>query len=459
MNRSNKCAATLAAGSIAALAGAASAQCDAANAFVSPPTVLNNASGHGTSTGARFLDVTGNGHLDLLVGQSKLIFDVAPDRAGIAVFPGDGQGGFGTPFLVGVEGSANPSFTRGGPRSIAGGDLTGNGHTDIVAGTQGVEFIRNNGDGTFADPVVFYDTGPGEGINDLDIADLNGNGHLDIIATDTGGATVLVAYNDGQGNFNLGNAEFLFSLRPTAARAGDFNNNGRLDIAVANSQTQPPSVTLYLNNGNGTFTSAGDFPLTAGPEDLGVGDFDNDGNLDVVVTLGGGGGGVSILYGDGAGGFAPAEQVTIPGTNFALELAVGDIDGDGTDDIAIGMLTTGGDGALGVLLSNGDRTFREGLAISTGLPRKVDLGDLNGNGRLEATHAISSGADNTPVFENGCVDICIADINGDGVVDADDFFAFLALFAAGDLQADINGDGVIDADDFFEYLALFAAGC
>ena len=54
---------------------------------------------------------------------------------------------------------------------------------------------------------------------------------------------------------------------------------------------------------------------------------------------------------------------------------------------------------------------------------------------------------------------CTADINGDGVVDADDFFDFLGLFADGDTAADINGDGVIDADDFFDYLGLFAAGC
>ncbi len=52
-----------------------------------------------------------------------------------------------------------------------------------------------------------------------------------------------------------------------------------------------------------------------------------------------------------------------------------------------------------------------------------------------------------------------ADLNGDGVIDADDFFLFLSLFASGDPRADINGDGVIDADDFFDYLGLFAAGC
>ncbi len=54
---------------------------------------------------------------------------------------------------------------------------------------------------------------------------------------------------------------------------------------------------------------------------------------------------------------------------------------------------------------------------------------------------------------------CPADLNNDGVVDADDFFLFLNFFAAGDPRADINGDGVIDADDFYDYLDLFAHGC
>ncbi len=57
------------------------------------------------------------------------------------------------------------------------------------------------------------------------------------------------------------------------------------------------------------------------------------------------------------------------------------------------------------------------------------------------------------------VDLCDADINDDGTLDADDFFAYLDLFAAGDPAADITGDGTVDADDFFAYLDLFAAGC
>ncbi len=55
--------------------------------------------------------------------------------------------------------------------------------------------------------------------------------------------------------------------------------------------------------------------------------------------------------------------------------------------------------------------------------------------------------------------LCPADIDGDGDLDAKDFFAFLDLFAAGDARADITGNGVIDANDFFAYLDLFVAGC
>jgi len=61
------------------------------------------------------------------------------------------------------------------------------------------------------------------------------------------------------------------------------------------------------------------------------------------------------------------------------------------------------------------------------------------------------------VFE--LVPVCPVDLNGDGVIDADDFFEFLDLFASQDPAADIDGSGVLDADDFFEFLAQFAAGC
>ncbi len=81
-------------------------------------------------------------------------------------------------------------------------------------------------------------------------------------------------------------------------------------------------------------------------------------------------------------------------------------------------------------------------------------------GTGKAVHANVFGSGGQIVLET--VDVgptCPPDLNGDGVVDADDFFLFLSLFAAGDMRADFNNDGVIDADDFFSFLNAFAAGC
>ncbi|MCC5785262.1 MAG: hypothetical protein JJU33_01020 [Phycisphaerales bacterium] len=120
-----------------------------------------------------------------------------------------------------------------------------------------------------------------------------------------------------------------------------------------------------------------------------------------------------------------------------------------------------GDPTLGPLEDNGGPTLTHAPAFNS---IAVDAGDCS----------VSAGGNISPVSEDqrgeerpkgsacdiGSVEyFCAPDINGDGVVDADDFFEFLSLFAAGDARADFNGDGVIDADDFFAFLSAFAAGC
>ncbi|MCB9845975.1 MAG: hypothetical protein H6811_08330 [Phycisphaeraceae bacterium] len=74
------------------------------------------------------------------------------------------------------------------------------------------------------------------------------------------------------------------------------------------------------------------------------------------------------------------------------------------------------------------------------------------------THALESDGMNS-MDDFGFTPVCLADIDGDGDADSDDFFGFLDLFVAGDDRADLDGDGDRDADDFFLYLDAFAAGC
>ncbi len=106
------------------------------------------------------------------------------------------------------------------------------------------------------------------------------------------------------------------------------------------------------------------------------------------------------------------------------------------------------------------------ITVSDTRPGRVDLG-LYPLSTVTSTNSWSAATtDGDTIFANALIyaadsagGTCRPDLNGDGVVDADDFFEFLSLFAAGDLRADFNNDGVIDADDFFLFLNEFAAGC
>ncbi len=120
-----------------------------------------------------------------------------------------------------------------------------------------------------------------------------------------------------------------------------------------------------------------------------------------------------------------------------------------------------GDPMLGPLEDNGGATLTHAPAFNS---IAVDAGDcsVSAGGTISPVTVDQRGEDRPKgaACDIGAVEyFCAPDINGDGVVDADDFFEFLSLFAAGDPRADFNADGVIDADDFFAFLSAFAAGC
>ncbi|TVS09238.1 MAG: DUF11 domain-containing protein [Phycisphaerales bacterium] len=105
------------------------------------------------------------------------------------------------------------------------------------------------------------------------------------------------------------------------------------------------------------------------------------------------------------------------------------------------------------------------IAVNDAMPGRVDLGmhppssDTGGGWWQVGTDGAVIMANALKYAASGGAPTCRPDLNGDGVVDADDFFLFLQFFAAGDLRADFNNDGIIDADDFFIFLNEFAAGC
>ncbi len=212
-------------------------------------------------------------------------------------------------------------------------------------------------------------------------SDLNGDGFLDIttVNEDTDDLRVFLNAADGSGLFD----DFLVPTPgtgnvPSPSEPADFNGDGNVDVAVAN--TVGGTLSILLGNGDGTFGPHQEIPLTGLPRGVAVLDVDGDGDLDVAAT-GHTNGTVTVLRNDGAGVFG---SPTTFGTGSAQEwaLAAGDMNGDGIFDLVVGGR---GSGRVYVYLGNGDGTFTLSDDEPSGGTWMIVLGDVNGDGDLDVS--------------------------------------------------------------------------
>ena len=163
---------------------------------------------------------------------------------------------------------------------------------------------------------------------------------------------------------------------PDTVAVGDFNGDGKLDLAVANNVSN--NVSVLLGKGDGTFHAAVNYGAGTNPTSVAVGDFNGDRKLDLAVANWNGND-VSILLGNGDGTFQPAVNYNV--TFGPQSVAVGDFNGDGKLDLAVANYF--GE-ALSILLGNGDGTFQAHVNYQAGSgPVWVAVGDFNGDGRLD----------------------------------------------------------------------------
>ena len=337
-------------------------------------------------------------------------------------------------------------------------------------------------------------------INAAVVGDFNGDGKLDVVSINSGGSEydLHVAIGNGDGTFQSTVIQNIYSISqptPYAMAVGDFNGDGRLDVALwgVSGADNASEVVIFLGNGNGTFTYSSTYAapnstdFNPGSNSLYVADFNGDGKLDLAALTPYNG--VFIFLGKGDGTFQTAVGYSTvdpnhPNDYTAYGLAVGDLNGDGKMDIAV-TETSG----MAVLLNNGNGTFGTATYYDSGIApfesqMGIALGDVNGDKKNDIV--ITDYYGNVVLYLNqgsgkfavkGVIAklgvsfpwlVSIADINGDKKMDVvlTDFWGEIwtfygkgkGTFTAGPVYplqywdsapsnvilADFNGDGALD---------------
>lgn len=336
---------------------------------------------------------------------------------GLAQNIGDGTFGARTGYTNGVSISA--------PVAAAVADLNNDGYEDFITGNfQGgnVDINRGGPNGTFTNFSYYNVASTGFSTHDIETVDLNGDGYLDIVSANDSAGTVTVLVNQGDGTFN----NPLTSGGVSSARhltLYDFDGDGKKDIAVT---TGYQGVSILKGNGDGTFKAGISYTGITGADSVSMGDVNGDGIMDLAVG-GSSGNTAGIFIGNRDGSFASPQLYTSLG---ARGTTLADFNRDGVLDM---VNASSGYSSLSVRLGKGDGTFGAAATLAAGNdPFAIGKGDFNGDGLIDLISS-DRGSNTLSIFLGngdgsfqartsrqsfgGPEDIVVKDIDHDGVLD------------------------------------------
>jgi hypothetical protein len=382
---------------------------DGTAALGSPVTLVSGQATYATSwpaTGVHHITANYSGDANFAPGDSvppPVAVGNTPFSVAVGDFNGDGipdlavanNAGNNVSVLLGIGGGTfHPAVNYAvgaAPWCVAVGDFNGDGKLDLAVAnhdSSNIGILLGNGDGTFQPMVSYGVLGPPSSVAVGDL--LTTNSYLDLVTASPDFSVSAIEINNGEGIFAPpANSSSIISW-PTSnsVAVGDFNNDGKLDVAVSGSSG---IVGIALGNGDGSFTAPATFATGPFSYGVAVGDFNGDGNLDVAVAnsaFTGGTTSVSVLLGNGRGTLAPA-------VNYAAgcamsSVAVGDFSHDGKPDLA---LADTGCGAIVFFVGNGDGTFQPAVNYPVGNGPRGNM--AVGNFNLYLGLAVANSADNT----------------------------------------------------------------
>jgi hypothetical protein len=341
------------------------------------------------ASGVALADFNLDGALDMAVSNQN--------AGNVSILIGDGTGNFG----------AKTDFPVGGPpQRIIAADLNRDGKLDLILPIQAlnaVAILLGDGHGSFGKPMMVpVDGGPFMPV----VADFNADGKPDLGVTITtaGARKVAVLLGDGLGGFDAPRYFGAFANSPLALGAEDFNGDGKLDLAVgggANSPDDTNNLSILFGDGEGGFGAPTYFTIGQAPQSMSIADFNGDGLADIAVSnsiASGANSTVSVLLGRGNGIFAG--RTAFPIGESGRGTGVADFNLDGKLDLVVANSNSN---TVSVLLGDGKGGFGPKTDFAVGKnPRKLAVGDVNHDGRPDIITP-NTGSNDVSVLLNTCM--------------------------------------------------------